>query len=257
MKIKRVMVKLGDIWQCGDHRVMCGDSTDQKQVSRLCGLRSPMLLLTDPPYGVGIGEINIKRPRHIGVKAKLKNDALDTTGIRSMWAKAFKAATMVLDTKASFCVFSAQGPLMMAMVEELANAGLEYRHQWIWMKPVFRFGQCDRHYQHEPIMYGWRKGGSHRWTGDRKLSSVLQYGPDAKGFGHPTVKPKALLMDLMMPLTLKGETVLDPFIGSGSAMLACELSGRRCLGMELDPKFASMSVNRWQNFTGKKAVRER
>lgn len=145
----------------------------------------------------------------------------------------------------------------MIMADELGKAGLKYRHELIWVKRQLVLGRCDWHYRHEPIMYGWRTKGSHDWRGDRSLSSVLEFGPDARGYGHPTVKPVNLLRALIAPSALLGDGVLDLFLGSGSTMLACEASGRCCLGMEIDPKFASMAINRWQNYAGEKAKRER
>lgn len=202
---------------------------------------------------MAIGEANIDIRG--GVKAKLQNDNLSVDGMKKLWVGAFMEAESVMLERAAFCCFTAQGPLMIGIAEALSEAGLEFRHQWVWVKPHLPMTRCDRHYRHEPILYGWRKGGSHDWYGDRKLTSVLEHGRDSRGHGHPTVKPTSLLLDLMYPLTQAGGAVLDPFAGSGSILLACERSGRDALACEIDPKFATLAVNRWQEETGKEAVR--
>lgn len=249
---KRVRVRAGEIWRCGGHRIMCGSSTNPFDVEKLVGGRRAQLMLTDPPYGVAVGDRNIAV--FGGIREKLKNDDLDEGGMVRLWTGAFGiAANGVMSAKASFCAFAPQGPLMVRMAEALDAAGLKHMHTWIWVKPRMVMGRCDRHYRHEPIMYGWRTRGTHEWKGDRKMNSVLEFSMDSRGHGHPTVKPTLLLMDLLYPLTSEGDWIYDPFAGSGSILLACERSGRRALAMELDPKFASMAVSRWQEATGREA----
>jgi site-specific DNA-methyltransferase (adenine-specific) len=213
------------------------------------------LLLTDPPYGVDVGTRNAETGG--GTRARILNDDLPVAGLRKLWTGAFRQAERVLADRAAFYVFSAQGPLIVEKAASLAEAGLKWRHELIWVKRQLVLGRCDWHYRHEPVMYGWRAKGAHAWHGDRSHDSVLEFGRDAKGFGHASVKPVQLLVAMLSPSTLKGEAVLDLFLGSGSTLLACERSGRRCLGMELDPKYAGMAVSRWQNETGRKAELEK
>jgi site-specific DNA-methyltransferase (adenine-specific) len=212
------------------------------------------LLLTDPPYGVSVGERNADTG--MGQARPIMNDALDALGMSKLWVDSFRQAYRACGPKASFYTFAPRGgPLMRAICEALRQAGWEDRHELVWVKARFAMGRCDYHYRHETILYGWKAKESHAWLGGRKQDSVLEFGRDTKGLDHPTQKPKALLKRLIENHCGKGEWVLDPFLGSGSTLMACELSGTRCMGMELDPHYAGETIRRWEKFTDQKAQR--
>ena len=157
---------------------------------------------------------------------------------------------------AAYYWFACQGGdqmMMMMMMMFLGDAGWLVRHELIWVKPSMVFGRSDYHYRHEPIIYGWKRKGKHNWYADRKQTSVLEFARPHKSDLHPTTKPVAILEYLLGNSTVTTDSVLDTFGGSGSTLIACEKTNRKCFMMEIDPHYCDVIIERWEKFTGKKA----
>ena len=279
--------KRGDIWILGDHRLMCGDSADPKDVAELFGEELADMVFTDPPYGVAIGTKNQMLNDH-GVKAgitkDIEGDTLPAEELYKILVAAFTNLREHSSDAASYYVTSPQGgDLGLMMMMMMRDAGLPVRHILIWVKSaaVFSMGRLDYDYRHEPIYYTWTKrhefrGGFdqtviddnqrledltkeelkdlvHALKGDGKTSVVYCDKPLASGL-HPTMKPVKLIARFIHNSSEPGAIVADIFGGSGSTMIACEQLKRRCRMMELDPHYCDVIVKRWEEFTGKKAV---
>jgi DNA modification methylase len=238
--------RLGDLWLCGAHRVLCGDSTSSDDVARLLAGQRPILLISDPPYGVAYDPEWRKRA---GVNdsdrmGKVSNDdradwreawALFPGDVAYVWHGALHAATVAASLEA--CNF-------------------QIRSQVIWAKPSLVIGRGHYHWQHEPCWYAVRTTG--HWNGDRKQSTLWQIenrNQDAKTI-HSTQKPVECMRRPILNHTKNGGLVYDPFLGSGTTLAAAELTERLCSGMELDPRYCDVIVTRWQNLTGKQATLE-
>lgn len=248
------VTRTGDVWVLGRHRVMCGDSTVATDVEKVLGGVSPMLMVTDPPYGVeydpawrdkALGEHN----RSVG---KVEND--DRADWREAWAL----------FPGDVCyVWSAPGPLQFASFESLRVAGFEVRQQIIWVKQHFALGRGHYHYQHEPCWYAVRKGGTGHWAGDRKQTSIWQIDNALQGkrkdepiTGHSTQKPVDCMKRPIENNSSPGQAVYEPFSGSGTTIIAAEMTGRACHAIELNPAYVDVAVTRWEKFTGQAAVLE-
>lgn len=254
-------VKSGDIWQLGNHRLMCGDSTSKEQVEKLMNGEKADLWVTDPPYGVDIKKVTKERYENTGrgnsqsSKQEISNDKIeDKESWMDFLKKVFLNAYFFTDEKASHYVFSCQGSDKQMMMMMMQEVGWNIRHEIIWMKNRFILGRSDYHYQHEPCLYGWKEKGSHNWYGNRDKSSVLQYDV-SKNDLHPTMKPIGLMEEIIKNSSKLKDIILETFCGFGSTLIACEKTNRKCYGMEIDPHYCSVVIERWQNFTGKKAER--
>ena len=232
---------------------MCGDSTDEQQVANLLGGVKCDLLFTDPPYNVNITEKK-KKILHCNEYNELANDNMNQDDFLEFLGKVFENANNSLKNDASYYVFSCQGgdnELMMMMMRE---RGIKCRHQIIWVKdaPVFSMGRLDYDYKHEPILYGWKEKHNFYRKGDQD-KSVWEFKRTANKL-HPTMKPIELVANALMNSTKKDDSVLDLFGGSGSTLIACEQLDRKCYCMEIDPHYVDVIIQRWENYTGKKAV---
>jgi len=244
----------GDLWILGSHRLRCGDSTDPENVSHLMAEYQPVLMVTDPPYGVeyrpdwrneAFGEAN----RSTGT---VQNDD------RADWRAAWK-----LFTGPIAYVWHA-GTKSIIVAESLDACGFEIRSQIIWAKPHFAISRGHYHVQHEPCWYAVRQSESAHWQGDRRQSTLWQIGnglsqsgnrqPENALTGHGTQKPVECMRRPILHHTKHGEAVYDPFVGSGTTIIAAEQTDRQCLGMELDPLYVDVAIRRWQGFTGKTAI---
>lgn len=249
--------KLGDVYLLGEHRLMCGDSTDPIAVAKLMNDKLGDLLVTDPPYGVSYIEKNAAVHGGIvknNIGKQIKNDSGTVEEMGALWAGLFSHADHFSD-QASYYVFSPQGGelMMMMMMQAIHQSNWQLKHSLIWQKQNFVFGRCDYHYQHEPVLYGWKKKGTHNWYADRSQSSLLQFDKPHRSDLHPTTKPIDILEYLIKNSSKLGDLVVDLFCGSGSTLIASEKSGRICFGMELDPHYCDVVVTRWEQFTGQKA----
>ena len=249
----------GDIWVLGKHRIMCGDSTDADNVKRLMAGELASLVVTDPPYGVSYGDKNaflntISRGNRI--QTPIANDHGDKADIQEMWKSAFSQMAEVMDSGAVVYCFMPQGgdQMMMMMMMMMTGAGIEPRHELIWLKNNHVLGRTDYAYKHEPILYAWKKGG-HKFYGDFQ-TSILEFPKPQKSDLHPTMKPVALVERLITNSSNAGQLLYEPFSGSGTTIIACEQTGRRCYAMELSPQYVDVAVKRWQQYTGQTAILE-
>lgn len=242
--------KKGDIWQLGEHRLMCGDSTVITDVEKLMNGEKADLLFTDPPYNVNIEQKKKKKILHCNDYNKIENDNLPAEEFKTFLSDVFKNAYLSLKENASYYVFSCQGgdnEMMMMMMRE---SGIPCRHQIIWVKdsPVFSMGRLDYDYKHEPILYGWVKKHNFYRKGDQD-KSVWNYARTANKL-HPTMKPVELIANALKNSTKENDLVIDLFGGSGSTLIACEQLKRKCYMCELDEHYCSVIIQRYINLKG-------
>ena len=242
-EIKPPTAKLGDIWQLGRHRVMCGDSTDEQDVLKLMNGQLADMYLTDPPYNVD----------YEGTAGKIENDNMTDALYQEFLIKAFNAAKAVLKAGAVFYIWHAdsQGFNVRTACE---NAQMQVRQCLIWRKNSLVMGRQDYQWQHEPCLYGWKEGAAHLWASDRKQTTILEFDRPSRSKEHPTMKP-VKLYDYQIRNNTKGQDIVyDGFAGSGTTIIACEQNGRIGYLMEYDPKYVDVIVKRYENLTGETAV---
>jgi site-specific DNA-methyltransferase (adenine-specific) len=272
----------GEIYQLGNHRLMCGDATSREDMDALMRGECAAFVFTDPPYGVAIGDknaiINQVIPGKMGrIEENIKGDTLSTDALHDMLVKAFVNTREHCAPDASYYVSSPQGGELGLMMMMMKDAGLTVRHMLVWVKSVatFSLGRLDYDYRHEPIFYTWTK--SHDFHGDysntviddtkplEKMSkaelkelvhalqqkgetSVIYCDKPTKSSLHPTMKPVALVARFMRNSSHRGGCVLDPFGGSGTTLIACEQLERNCRMMELDAHYCDVIRRRWAEF---------
>lgn len=234
--------KLGDIYQLGKHKLLCGDSTLIDNINALVGEEFVDALVTDPPYNVAC-EGKTKD------KLTIENDKQDNESFRQFLYDAFVGCYTAMNPGASFYIFHADSEGL-NFRGACIDAGLEIKQCLIWNKNTLVMGRQDYHWKHEPILYGWKPGGSHSWYGDRKQTTVIDFEKPQRNGEHPTMKPIGLVAYLLQNSTKQGDIVLDTFGGSGTTLLACEQLNRTCYMMELDPRYVDVIINRWEQLTG-------
>jgi DNA modification methylase len=251
------ITKTGDLWLLGEHRLLCGDSTKADEVKRLMDGMLASLVVTDPPYGVSYAEKNAflnAFDEGNRVQTPIQNDHLDKESVQKLWNDSFTQMGASMRPGACVYCFMPQGGDQMMMMMMMTGAGIEPRHELIWLKNNHVLGRTDYAYKHEPIMYAWKSGG-HRFYGDFQ-TSVLEFDRPNSSKLHPTMKPVELIARLVQNSSVVGDVLYDPFLGSGTTLIAAEQLGRKCYGMEISPAYCDVIVKRWENLTGKKAVRE-
>lgn len=204
------------------------------------------MLLTDPPYGVDyVGKTKDA--------LKIENDAQTDAELETFLSEAFMAADAVMKPGAVFYIWHADSK---AGVFRTAcqHTGWEVRQVLIWVKNSMVLGRQDYQWKHEPCLYGWKEGAGHLWAADRKQTTILEFDRPTRNKEHPTMKPIPLFDYQIKNNTKGGDIVLDLFGGSGTTIMACEQNGRTGYVMEYDPKYVDVIINRWETFTGKKAV---
>ena len=238
--------KYGDIYQLGKHRLMCGDSTSIDDVEKLMNGVEVDLLITDQPYNVNYEG---------GTKNKLTimNDKMDNDNFRQFLSDAFTCADSVMKAGAAFYIWHADSEGY-NFRGACFDVGWEVKQCLVWNKNSLVLGRQDYHWKHEPCLYGWKSGASHNWYADRKQTTVLDFDRPSRNAEHPTMKPIPLFDYQIQNSTKKGDNVLDLFGGSGTTLMAAEQNNRTAYLMELDPKYVDVIINRWEQFTGKKAV---
>lgn len=250
-------VKEGDIWILGEHRLMCGDSTKIDNVEKLMGGEQADLIFTDPPYGVSYADKNAflnsiafgKR-----IQKRIENDHMTPDQMNEFWFTVLSNLHMVTSDKSSYYICSPQGGDLMMMMS-IIRAGWQLKHMLIWVKNNHVLGRCDYNYKHEPILYGWKEDGTHEFFGNgRCKTSVWDFNKPLKNDLHPTMKPVELCEEAIQNSSKAGQIIIDLFGGSGSTLIACEKTNRKCFMMEIDKHYCGVIIERWQNFTGKKAV---
>lgn len=237
--------KLGDIYQLGNNRLMCGDSTVLEDVEKLMGEQADMLL-TDPPY-------NVNYEGKTKDKLKIKNDQMGNDNFRQFLTDAFSNADMVMKPGAVFYIWHADSEGY-NFRGACFDAGWTVRQCLIWNKNSMVMGRQDYQWKHEPCLYGWKEGAGHLWASDRKQTTVINFDKPTRNDMHPTMKPIPLFDYQIKNNTKGGDVVLDLFGGSGTTIMACEQNGRRGYSMEYDPRYVDVIVDRWEKFTGAKAV---
>jgi DNA modification methylase len=241
-----LVVRLGDVWKLGPHRLMCGDATIKNHVQRLRSGARPHLMVTDPPYGVNYDPRLrlLTRGGSIRSSGKVMNDD------KADWQHAWD----LFDGEVVY-VFHA-GVHSATVQLGLEASGFVIRAQLIWVKSHFAISRGDYHPQHEPFFYAVR--GSSHWAGGRSQSTVWQVDqvPKAEKTGHGTQKPVGLMLRAIENSSQPGDGVYDPFVGSGTTIIAATMTDRICFAMDLDPAYCTIAIERWQNFTGKQAVLE-
>lgn len=245
--------KLGDIWQLGRHRLMCGDSTDASQVAKLLGGTNIQLYLTDPPYNVAYGYDGAATEGHRKDGLVVLNDKMDNDKFEEFLTNAFNAANANMEKGASFYIFHSDGYSYWFRKALINTVDLELRENLIWVKNSMVLGRQDYQWRHEPCLYGWKKGASHNWFSDRKQTTVMEFDRPTKSVEHPTMKPIPLFAYLIQNSSQEGWNVYDSFGGSGTTIMACEQLGRNGFSMELDPHYCDVIINRWETYTGRKA----
>lgn len=241
--------KRGDVWICGNHRVICGDATSADDYTALLGDELIDMAFTDPPYNVDYG--NNPRDKIRGTQREILNDNLGT----DFGAFLESACRRILDvTKGAVYIAMSSSELDRLQVAFRA-AGGRWSDFIIWAKNQFVMGRADYQRQYEPMLYGWREGNDRFWCGARDQGDVWFIDRPRKSELHPTMKPVALVERAIRNSSKSRDLVLDPFGGSGTTMIACEKAGRRARLIELDPKYVDVIVRRWQDFTGQQATR--
>ena len=251
------ITKPGDLWLLGDHRLLCGDSTKAEDVGRLMDGILASLVVTDPPYGVSYADKNAflnAVDKGNSVQTPIENDHLDKESAQKLWKDSFTHMGAAMRPGACVYCFMPQGGDQMMMMMMMMVAGIEPRHELIWVKNNHVLGRTDYAYKHEPIMYAWKSGG-HKFYGDFQ-TSVLEFDRPNASKLHPTMKPVELIARLVQNSSAVGEVLYEPFCGSGTTLIAAEQLGRKCYGMEISPAYCDVIVKRWETLTGRQATLE-
>jgi DNA modification methylase len=248
-------IKRGDLFVLGRHRLLCGDATDAADVSRLLGEVTPVLMATDPPYGVSYDPSWRHRalPRQRTAIGAVANDT------EAAWPEAFR----LFPGDVVYAWHAARATATVAST--LEGVGFNLRAQIIWVKPSLVLSRGDYHWQHEPCWYAVRRGGTSHWKGDRSQSTVWPVPnlgvaggdrtSDNTPTGHSTQKPVRLFEIPIRNHTVPGDFVYDPFLGSGTTLIAAEKTNRAACVMDVDPQYVQVALTRWETFTGMRATK--
>jgi DNA modification methylase len=236
--------KPGDLWLLGKHRLLCGDATVASDVQRALGALKPLLMVTDPPYGVDYDPD--WRNRNLGKADRATGVVHNDKSVdwREAWAL-FPGDVAYVWHASGFAA---------AVQSSLAAVNLEFRSQIVWAKPRFVISRGDYHWQHECCWYAVRKGRSGHWSGDRSQTTLWQITHQKSETGHGTQKPVEAMRRPILNNSLTLQAVYDPFVGSGTTIIAAETTGRVCAAIEIDPTYVDVAVKRWQNFADAKAT---
>lgn len=240
-------VKAGDLWQLGQHKLYCGDATKKEDVDALLGGKQFDIFFTDPPYNVD----------YVG-KTKdaltIQNDKMKEDQFREFLRKAFTNAFQHQKAGGSFYICHAD-TYGFDFRYALMCSEYSLRQVLVWVKDTMVMGRQDYHWQHEPILYGWKPGATHRWYANRKQTTLWEFDRPKRSTEHPTMKPVALIEYALKNSAKAGQSCLDPFSGSGSTLIACEKLGMGCFAMEIDPRYCQVILDRWEAFTGRTATK--
>jgi site-specific DNA-methyltransferase (adenine-specific) len=227
-------IVLGDLFEIGEHRLLCGDSTDSDAVARLMDGQFADICHTDPPYNINYEGGSKKRE-------KIANDKLDD--FPKFLYDVYTTIATALKKGGAIYVWHASSETH-NFIQQFLDAGFLFKSYIVWNKNNSTFGRSDYHWKHEPCIYGWLDGASHRWYGDRKQTTIWDIDRPSRSEEHPTMKPIALCSKPLENSSKQGDIVLDVFLGSGSTMVASHQLKRKCYGMELDPKYCQVIVDR-------------
>jgi DNA modification methylase len=260
--------KLGDLWLCGKHRVLCGDATALDAVARLCGSEAPSVMITDPPYGIELDSewrdragLNKHGPAQASYMKQRTEGHTNTTissDTRADWSEAF---ALVPSLQVAYVWHASK--FTREVLDGLLRIGFLHHQQIIWNKGRTVLTRTHYWFQHEPCWYvrkknapWFGKAGENSTVWDVASPKFIMGGSKEEKFDHPTQKPLELMRRPILNHTKRGELIYDPFLGSGTSMLAAETTGRVCYGIDLDPKFVDVIVQRWEQHTGKTATLE-
>ena len=233
--------KLGDLWMLGNHRVICGDSTGEEVYTRLMDGMKANLVLTDPPYNVNVEE----------TAGKIMNDNMGDSEFYNFLLSAYRCMHANLADDGSIYVWHADTEGINFRTA-FRDAGFYLSGCCIWVKNALVLGRSPYQWRHEPCLFGWKQKGKHQWYGDRKQTTIWEYDKPRASKDHPTMKPINLMSYPIKNSTMTNGIVLDPFLGSGSTLIACCETDRVCRGIELDPKFVDCIVKRFCEWQGGK-----
>lgn len=245
-EIEEPITKPGDVWILGNHRLMCGNSTQKEDVMRLMNNQDADMLLTDPPYNVD----------YVGKTVdalKIANDNMNDNQFYEFLKQAFTNMFEFTREGASIYVFHADTEGL-NFRKAFKDAGFKLAECLIWKKDCFVMGRQDYQWQHEPILYGWKEGAAHYFINDRTQSTILEFDRPKQSTLHPTMKPIDLIARLVKNSSKENDIILDLFGGSGSTIITAEQLNRICYSMELDPKYCDVIVKRWETLTNKEAI---
>ena len=236
---KPVFSKAGDLWILGKHRVLCGDSTKAESYASLMDGQMANVVVTDPPYNVDVKES----------AGKIMNDNMADNEFYDFLLAAYKAMYENLADDGSIYVFHADTEGL-NFRKAFADAGFYLSGCCIWKKNALVLGRSPYQWQHEPCLFGWKAKGKHEWYSDRKQTTIWEYDRPKASKDHPTMKPVQLMAYPIRNSSMTNGIVLDPFLGSGSTLIACAETERVCRGIELDPKFVDVIVKRYIEHEG-------
>lgn len=239
---------LGDLYELGQHRVLCGSATSIEDMLRLTNERKVDMWLTDPPY-------NVDYTGKTKDALKIENDKMDDVGFRQFLVDTYATADAVMKAGAVFYIWHAdsEGYNFRGAAHDI---GWQVRQCLIWHKNNMVMGRQDYHWKHEPCLYGWKEGSAHLWNSDRTQTTVLNFDRPSRNGEHPTMKPVELLAYQITNNTKGEDIVLDSFLGSGSTLIAAQKTGRICYGTELDPKYVDVIVQRYVDYTGNATIKK-
>lgn len=236
---KPALTKQGDVWMLGQHRLVCGDSTNADTFNVLMDGKLANLVITDPPYNVN----------YEGTAGKIKNDNMGNEAFYTFLLSAFQNTEVAMAKDASIYVFHADTEGL-NFRKAFAESGFYLSGTCIWKKQSLVLGRSPYQWQHEPVLFGWKKSGKHNWYADRKQTTIWEFEKPKKNADHPTMKPVALVAYPILNSSLSNCIVLDPFGGSGSTLIACEQTDRICYTIELDEKYCDVIVKRYVEQVG-------
>lgn len=231
---KPALTKQGHVWMLGQHRLICGDSTKADTFNVLMDGKHANLVITDPPYNVN----------YEGSAGKIKNDNMGNEAFYTFLLSAFQNTEVAMAKDASIYVFHADTEGL-NFRKAFSDAGFYLSGTCIWKKQSLVLGRSPYQWQHEPVLFGWKKSGKHNWYADRKQTTIWEFEKPKKNTDHPTMKPVALVAYPILNSSLSNCIVLDPFGGSGSTLIACEQTDRICYTIELDEKYCDVIVKRY------------
>ena len=228
-------IVLGDLIEIGNHRLLCGDSTDSDAVARLMNGQKADMVFTDPPY-------NVSYEGKTKDALTIQNDKMSIKDFSEFLSSVFSVLYLNSKEGSPIYVF---GPIEDGtFLNAFNDSGFKLQSILIWLKNTIVLGRKDYHYKHEPILYGWKEGAAHKWYGGRDKQTVFECNKPPRNGEHPTMKPIELCEFYINNSTENNNIIIDAFLGSGSTMVAAHQLNRKCYGMELDPKYCQVIVDR-------------
>jgi DNA modification methylase len=247
-------VETGQLWQLGEHRLICGDCTDKAVVERVMGGDLAKMVWTDPPYGVSYGD-KLEASNPMGYRVRtIENDNLKPEELELFIRSCFRICADYTIAGAAIYAACPAGTLLPRLIAAFTDSGFEFRWGLVWVKDQIVLSRADYHFQHENILYGWKPDGAHHWHGDRKQSSCMFVDRPKSSEEHPTMKPIELVEIMLKNNSEIDDVVLEPFSGSGTTLIACERLNRKCRAVEISPAYVAVAIQRWVDVTGGEPV---